>query len=83
MSSNGPPRNYSGALEVNLKACAKRTKWRVYNIIGFVFVILLGILFKDKILKKNLVCRATLVTKIKKFNKHMDIIGRININPQQ
>ena len=52
MSSNGSPRNYCGALEVNLKACAKRKKWRIYNIIGFVSVILLGILFKDKILKK-------------------------------
>ena len=31
MSSNGPPRNYCGALEVNLKTCAKRTKLRVYN----------------------------------------------------
>ena len=31
-SSNGPPRNYCGALEVNLKACAKGTKLRVYNL---------------------------------------------------
>ena len=30
-SSNGPPRNYRGALEVNLKTCAKRTKLRVYT----------------------------------------------------
>ena len=29
--SNGPPRNYCGALEVNLKICAKGTKLRVYN----------------------------------------------------
>ena len=31
MSSNGPPRNYYGALEVNLKTCAKGTKLRVYT----------------------------------------------------
>ena len=31
MSSNGPPRNYYGALEVNLKTCSKGTKWRVYK----------------------------------------------------
>ena len=31
--------------------------------------------FKDKILK-NLMCRATLATKIEKFNKHMNTIGR-------
>ncbi|RVW82922.1 Sesquiterpene synthase [Vitis vinifera] len=30
-SSNGPPRNYRGALEVDLKTCAKRAKLRVYN----------------------------------------------------
>ena len=30
-SSNGPPRNYSGVLEVNLKTCAKGTKSRVYT----------------------------------------------------
>ena len=30
MSNNGPPRNYYGALEVNLKTCAKGTKLRVY-----------------------------------------------------
>nr|CAN74928.1 hypothetical protein VITISV_038595 [Vitis vinifera] len=30
-SSNGPPRNYRGALEVNLKTCAKRAKLRVYS----------------------------------------------------
>ena len=30
MSRNGPPRNYYGALEMNLKTCAKGTKWRVY-----------------------------------------------------
>ena len=30
-SSNGPPRNYRGALEVNLKTCAKGTKLRVYR----------------------------------------------------
>ena len=33
MSSNGPPSNYCGAPEVNLKTCAKRTKWRVYTFI--------------------------------------------------
>ncbi|KAL6313700.1 hypothetical protein AAG906_010118 [Vitis piasezkii] len=33
--------------------------------------------FKDKILK-NLMCRAALATKIEKFNKHMNTIGRIN-----
>ena len=32
MSSNGPPRNYYGALEVNLKTCAKGTKLRVYRL---------------------------------------------------
>ena len=31
MSRNGPPENYCGALEVNLKTCAKGTKWRIYN----------------------------------------------------
>ena len=31
MSSNGPPRNYYGVLEVNLKTCAKGTKLRVYT----------------------------------------------------
>ena len=31
MSSYGPPRNNYGALKVNLKACAKEAKWRVYN----------------------------------------------------
>ena len=30
-SSNGPPRNYRGALEVDLKTCAKRAKLRVYT----------------------------------------------------
>ena len=34
--------------------------------------------FKDKILK-NLVCRTTLATKVGKSNKHMDTIGRINL----
>ena len=33
MSSNGLPRNYYGALKMNLKTCVKGTKWRVYNII--------------------------------------------------
>ena len=33
--------------------------------------------FKDKLLK-NLVCRATLATTQRKFNKHMAIIGIIN-----
>ena len=31
MSSNGPPRNYGGVLEVNFKTCAKGTKLRVYK----------------------------------------------------
>ena len=31
MSSNGPPRNYCGALKMNLKTCAKGTKLRVYT----------------------------------------------------
>ncbi|RVX07285.1 Retrovirus-related Pol polyprotein from transposon RE2 [Vitis vinifera] len=31
MSSHGPPRNYRGALEVDLKTCAKGTKLRVYS----------------------------------------------------
>ena len=34
--------------------------------------------FKDKILK-NLMCRAALATEVEKFNKHMDTIGRINL----
>ncbi|KAL6316794.1 hypothetical protein AAG906_021094 [Vitis piasezkii] len=38
--------------------------------------------FKDKILK-NLMCRAALATKIEKFNKHMNTIGRINAAAQQ
>ena len=33
--------------------------------------------FKDKCLKQ-LLCRAALETKVKKFNMHMDTIGRIN-----
>ena len=39
-------------------------------------------LFKDKILK-NLVCRAALETKVRKFNKHMDTIGIINLEAQR
>ena len=38
--------------------------------------------FKDKILK-NFVCRAGLATELGKFNKHMDIIGRINLEAQR
>ena len=38
--------------------------------------------FKDKLLK-NLVCRANLVTKQPKFNRHMATIGRINTKAQQ
>ena len=30
-SSNGPSKNHCRILEVNLKACAKGTKWRVYS----------------------------------------------------
>ena len=37
--------------------------------------------FKDKILE-NLVCRAALAIKVGKFNKHMDTIGRINLEAQ-
>ena len=37
--------------------------------------------FKDKILK-NLVCRATLATKVEKFNKHMDTVRIINLEAQ-
>ncbi|RVW71982.1 Serine/threonine-protein phosphatase 7 long form-like [Vitis vinifera] len=33
--------------------------------------------FKDKILK-NMMCKVALATKIEKFNKHMNTIGRIN-----
>ena len=33
-SSSRPSRNYYGALEVNLKICAKWTKLRVYRVIG-------------------------------------------------
>ena len=35
MSSNGPPRKYCEEPEVNLKTCAKWTKWRVYKIHTF------------------------------------------------
>ena len=38
--------------------------------------------FKDKLLK-NLVCKAALATKQRKFNRHMDTIGRINSKAQQ
>ena len=38
--------------------------------------------FKDKTLK-NLVCRAALATEVGKFNKHMDIIVRINLEAQR
>ena len=38
--------------------------------------------FKDKLLK-NLVCRAPSVTKQCKFNRHMTIIGRMNLEGQQ
>ena len=38
--------------------------------------------FKDKLLK-NLVCRATLASIEREFNKHMAIIGRINSEAQQ
>ena len=34
--------------------------------------------FKDKILK-NLVYKVALATEVGKFNKHMDTIGRINL----
>ena len=37
---------------------------------------------KDKILK-NSVCRATLATRVGKFNKHMDTIERINLEAQR
>ena len=39
MSSNGPPRNYRGVLEVNLQTCAKGTKWRVYILSLFFFLL--------------------------------------------
>ena len=38
--------------------------------------------FKDKLLK-NLLCRAALATKQRKFNRHMTTIGRINSEAQQ
>ena len=38
--------------------------------------------FKDKLLK-NLVCRATLASTERKFNKHMAKIGRINFEAQE
>ena len=38
--------------------------------------------FKDKTLK-NLVCRAALATEVGKFNKHMDIIRKINLEAQR
>ena len=37
--------------------------------------------FKDKTLE-NLVCRVALATVVGKFNKHMNIIGRINLEAQ-
>ena len=38
--------------------------------------------FKDKILK-NLVFKAALATRVGKFNKHMNIIERINLQAQR
>ena len=38
--------------------------------------------FKEKLLK-NLLCRAALATKQRKFNRHMTTIGRINSEAQQ
>ena len=38
--------------------------------------------FKDKLLK-NLVCRAALATKQRKFNRHMTTIEKINLKAQQ
>ena len=38
--------------------------------------------FKDKILK-NFLCRVALATEVGKFNKHMDIIRRINLEAQR
>ena len=38
--------------------------------------------FKDKILK-NLVCRVALATEVRKFDKHMDTIGKINLESQR
>ena len=38
--------------------------------------------FKDKILK-NIVCKVALKTKIEKFNKHFETIGRINLEEQK
>ena len=38
--------------------------------------------FKVMILK-NLMCIATLATKVEKFNKHMDTIERINLEAQR
>ena len=37
-SSSRPSRNYYGALEVNLKICAKGTKLRVYKVIGNTYI---------------------------------------------
>ena len=37
--------------------------------------------FKDKLLK-NLICKAALASIERKFNKHMDTIGRINFEAQ-
>ena len=34
MSSYGPPRNYYGALKMNLKTCDKTTKLRVYKYVS-------------------------------------------------
>ena len=38
--------------------------------------------FKDKILK-NMVCKVALETKIEKINKHIETIGRINLEEQK
>ena len=38
--------------------------------------------FKDKTLK-NLVCRATLAIEVRKFNKHKNTIGKINLEAQR
>ena len=53
------------------------------HIMGFTCVILQVMNpFKDKILK-NLGCRLALATEVRKFNKHMDTIGIINLEAQE
>nr|CAN73928.1 hypothetical protein VITISV_013262 [Vitis vinifera] len=59
MSNNGPPRNYCGAPEVNLKTCAKGTKWRVYRSTFGYCTFLGGNLVTWRSKKHNVVARSS------------------------